>query len=61
MLAFLGSLLLVAMVNAQRPEPCGKYVLFAILYAFDVHPIFIFFLSLFFSYAPLHVKFIRVQ
>lgn len=61
MLAFLGSLLLVAMVNAQRPEPCGKYVLFAILYAFDVHPIFIFFLSFFFSYAPLHVKFIRVQ
>ena len=46
MLTFLGSLLLVALVNAQRPEPCGKYVLFAILYAFDIHPIF--FLSLFF-------------
>lgn len=46
MLAFLGSLLLVALVNAQRPEPCGKYVPFAILYAFDVDPIF--FLSLFF-------------
>lgn len=42
MLTFLGSLLLVALVNAQRPEPCGKYVLFAILYAFDIHPIFFF-------------------
>lgn len=46
MLTFLGSLLLVALVNAQKPEPCGKYVLFAILYAFDIHPIFFF--SLFF-------------
>ena len=52
MLVFLGSLLLVAIVNAQRPEPCGKYVLFAILYAFDVHPIFIFSLSLFFFLMP---------
>lgn len=60
MLAFLGSLLLVALVtDAQRPEPCGKYVLSAIFNAF--HYIQIFFSLSFFLIAALHVKFIRAQ